>query len=492
MRAWLRAVVSLAGLALALAAPLRAQLFSPGKLAAPHADLEGIRNCTSCHQLRQRGTSNALCLDCHKPLGARVAAGTGFHATVSARNCAECHRDHLGVDHPLVAFDTATFVHDTTGFRLDGAHRALGCRKCHTPDLVSAPDVKAYAGEHHALDRTFLGLPTTCVGCHASDSPHGTQFEKRDCDACHTAGDWKKADRFDHDRATFQLTGRHRTVACASCHPSVPVAGAKPMVRFAGIRSETCSDCHKDPHQGVMTGVCTACHNTDDWHRVAQAGLDGRFDHGRTRYPLTGAHARVKCAVCHNAQAPKPDGIRITWAAGTERTSFPHPTFATCLSCHVDRHEGAFTKAKGGAACGNCHGGEGWIPTTYDIARHNSEARFKLTGAHLAVPCNGCHAGNDPARATVFRISATDCASCHRKDDPHNGQFAGRACDSCHETASFAIQNFDHSRTRYPLDGAHRTVPCVGCHWIETPPGGRPFRRYTGLKTTCRDCHGGT
>lgn len=483
---------TLPGLLLLAAGPLQAQLFSPGKLSAPHASLEGIRNCTSCHELRQRGTSNTLCLDCHKPLSARITSGTGFHATFGARNCAGCHRDHLGLDHALVAFDTAGFAHDTTGFHLEGAHRELGCRKCHTPDLITAPDVRAFKGQHGALGHTFLGLPTTCVGCHRGDSPHGAQFGQRDCDACHAATDWKQADRFDHDRAPFQLTGKHQAVACASCHPSAPVAGARPMVRFIGIRSETCADCHKDPHAGVMTGACTACHTTADWHRVAQAGLDGRFDHGRTKFPLVGAHTQVKCAVCHDARVAKPAEIRITWAEGTEHTSFPRPVYATCTGCHVDHHDGVFTTTKGSAGCGSCHSGDAWIPTSYGIARHNSDAKFKLTGAHLAVPCDACHAGRDPGGPMVFRIARTDCASCHQKDDPHQGQFAGRACDSCHETAAFTIAAFDHARTRYPLDGAHRTVPCAGCHWIETPPGGRPFRRFTPLKTTCRDCHGGT
>src|SRR5512141_2534491 len=110
-------------LLLAVTHPLQAQLFSPGKLATPHAALEGLRNCTSCHELRQRGTSNALCLDCHKPLAARITAGTGLHRTSGTRNCASCHRDHLGVDHRLVALDTASFTHDTTGFTLGGSHQ---------------------------------------------------------------------------------------------------------------------------------------------------------------------------------------------------------------------------------------------------------------------------------------------------------------------------------------------------------------------------------
>ncbi len=47
----------------AIAVPAVAQL-SPGDLARPHAGLEGMANCVSCHELGE-GPSDRLCLDCH-------------------------------------------------------------------------------------------------------------------------------------------------------------------------------------------------------------------------------------------------------------------------------------------------------------------------------------------------------------------------------------------------------------------------------------------
>ena len=47
------------------ASPLHAQLISPGKLSAAHAELEGMRQCTQCHELGQRGASAQRCLGCH-------------------------------------------------------------------------------------------------------------------------------------------------------------------------------------------------------------------------------------------------------------------------------------------------------------------------------------------------------------------------------------------------------------------------------------------
>ena len=489
----MRALALVAALLLGASAPLAAQLFSPGKLARPHADLEGLRNCTQCHELHQRGTSNTRCLDCHRTLATRISAGTGLHATFGARNCAACHRDHLGLDHPLISLDTARFDHDTTGFTLGGSHQDLGCRDCHTPAKIAAADVRAFEGRHGALGRTYLGLPVTCEGCHRADSPHGAQFARRTCDACHGEDDWKGAERFDHDRARFRLTGKHLDLACGACHTSTTRPPAEPRIRYTGIPSASCSACHSDPHRGAMTGACATCHSTTGWHDVAGAGLDGRFDHTRTRYPLTGAHATAACATCHDPRAPRPAAIRITWAAGSERATFGRPTYGTCLACHVDRHRGVFATSPGGAGCDNCHGNERWVPATYDLARHNAAgARFALTGAHLTVPCAGCHTPADSASGPVFRVTHTACAACHARDDPHHGQFAGRACEGCHVTAAFAQVTFDHARTRYPLDGAHARVSCASCHRLETAADGSTFRRYTPLGTACRDCHGGT
>ena len=473
--------------------PLQAQLFSPGKLASAHADLEGLGNCTKCHELRQRGTSNARCLDCHRTLATRIAAGTGLHATYGDRNCAACHRDHLGLDHRLVALDTARFDHDTTGFALGGAHLELGCRDCHRASRITATDVREFEGRHNALGRTYLGLPVTCVGCHRTDSPHGTQFADRGCEACHGDVDWTRAERFDHDRARFRLTGRHLTVECAACHRATPRPRGKALVRYTGIPSGTCTACHTDPHAGAMTGGCPACHTTDGWHEVRGGGLDGKFDHSRTHFPLAGAHTRATCATCHDTRATRPAGIRIVWARGSERAAFGRPTFGNCLACHVDRHEGVFADSASGASCDRCHGGDRWLPATYDLTRHNAAgSRYPLTGAHLTVPCDGCHTPARPGGPPRFRVAHANCTDCHRNDDPHQGQFAGQGCERCHVTRAFTETTFDHATSRYPLDGAHRNVPCASCHRVETTPQGVRFRRFKPLGITCRDCHGGS
>jgi hypothetical protein len=165
---------------------------------------------------------------------------------------------------------------------------------------------------------------------------------------------------------------------------------------------------------------------------------------------------------------------------------------ADCLSCHRDYHERAFEDTPGGTLCENCHSQRKWMPTSYDIERHNRETEFALTGAHLAAPCFRCHENTELGReSSEYRFTSTDCASCHRGDDLHGTQFEADPCTECHDTASFEIAVFDHDATRYPLDGAHRSVACESCHREETA-GDLVFRRYVPLGTECRDCHGET
>ncbi len=485
---------SLIAIAFLPPAPAAAQLISPGKLSAAHADLEGIRNCTQCHELRKAGISPPLCLSCHKLVAARIRADSGFHAStsVAGKNCAECHKEHFGVDFALVRLDTASFDHAATGYRLEGRHAAQPCRACHKPALIADASVRADRTRHDALGRTYLGLPTRCASCHGADSPHGTQFAGQACTACHDVNGWKGAREFNHDRTRFRLTGRHRDVACAKCHVAVRgPGGARPAVQYAGLAAGRCTDCHKDPHDGAMTGACTSCHVTSGWHDVNRSRVEASFDHERTGFALEGRHARITCASCHNARTARGlKGIRIRFKRGTERRSFPSPVAGRCLSCHVDEHDGVFADDDGGGDCAGCHGQSAWLPVQYDVARHNREASFKLVGAHLTVTCDGCH--KPTGEKADFRLKALACADCHQEKNPHGDQFAGRSCDACHNQNSFRITNFDHSTTRFPLDGAHAGAPCRACHKPEKTAGGGTMIRYRPLGTKCEDCHGGS
>lgn len=482
------------------ASPAAGQLISPGKLAAPHAELEGIRNCTKCHQLGRRGVSRDLCLDCHTPLGARLSRDAGFHASLAEPDCASCHKDHFGVEFELVKLDTLAFDHDRTGHVLEGAHAQAGCRTCHTPSAVADPEVRRVKSERGGLDRTFLGLRTGCLDCHGGDDPHAGTFPGQDCTDCHGQVDWAGADGFDHADTPYPLTGRHRQVECTGCHVDLPprAAGGRwgtgVELRFDGLAAGACTDCHAadDPHGGAMAGPCSSCHGTSGWRGVDRSRVESSFDHTTTGFDLIGAHGALACASCHDAAAAgRLDGIALTFDPASRGHAFPRPASDRCMSCHVDRHEGLFDDRPGGPECAECHGVAEWLPADYDLTRHNAEAAFRLEGAHAVVPCVTCH--ETPDGALRFDVGVPDgCTTCHAVDDPHGEQFADRTCDSCHGIDAFAPVTVDHDATRYPLDGAHVDLDCASCHRAEPDGAGGTRIRYRPLGTECRDCHGGT
>ena len=538
------ASVALVAVALILSAgELEAQILSPGKLAEPHAHLEGLRQCTVCHELGQRGISPERCLECHTPLSSRIEAGRGFHASVTGQTCSDCHIEHYGRDFELRRLDTSAFVHADTGYDLEGGHTDAECADCHTSEHIDAPDVVDYKTEHESLDRTYLGVSRFCVTCHETDSPHEGQFEGRSCEDCHDAESWEEAPRFEHRLSAYPLDGRHLQVDCSECH--VPSAG---FVTFAPLEYRSCDSCHQDPHEGGMSGTCVSCHRTDGWREVSRASLEGVFDHSGTAFPLVEAHAAAECEACHTSgRPPIARAIRITYQRGTAGYTFPRPVSDGCAACHVPYHPADQEDALSAEACSDCHSESAWTPTTYRVVRHNDEADFALTGAHTATPCIVCHVqmldrGAEPwahsapqrfvlglARSEcaacheeesphedlfgtqtcdechntdVFEMDDFDhdadgvqrvvetCTTCHAEDDPHQDQFGDRQCGTCHVTTGYAITDFDHDVTAYPLDGAHEPAECSACHSPERAGDGRDFIRYRPLGRECTDCHG--
>jgi hypothetical protein len=525
----MKATVIMSFMLVAAAGHARAQLISPGKLSSAHAELEGMRSCTSCHELRKPGISPTRCLSCHEPLQSRIAAGRGYHARLANDECGECHKEHFGREFDVLRLDTASFDHTRTGYRLEGAHTTTGCRECHTATNIAAADVRAWATRHDAGAKTLLGLPTTCPICHAGDDPHAGQF-RTGCDRCHAVTEWGRAERFDHARASYRLTGQHRQASCSGCHTR-QLTNGRETVRYRGIDALGCASCHEDAHAGAMGATCTSCHDTDGWTRVDRASVANRFDHARTRFPLRGRHAAADCAACHST-ATRTAGIRVRLARSNRSATYPRPAFDSCSACHLDFHEGEFTASAGGVACSGCHTEHGWEPTTFDLERHGRGSRFPLEGAHIATLCTACHGGVTPPERPRFRLADTECTACHREDSPHGerfasrtcaecheaasfqvsrfdharaagescaschladeahaGQFGDRSCETCHATESWRIERFDHARTRFALDGAHVRVACVQCH-KPAVEGGRSVVMYTPLRMECSACHG--
>ncbi|HEX5789304.1 MAG TPA: cytochrome c3 family protein [Woeseiaceae bacterium] len=461
------------------------KLVMPGRVTEGHADFEN--DCGACHDAETDEARPLLCTACHEGIGADRTGGTGFHGRFPAAresDCTACHTEHEGRDADIVGLDGGLFDHAFTDFPLVGAHEALTCSGC------------------HAADASPREAPAECGVCHRADDPHEGQLGGA-CADCHNQADWLVA-VFDHAGTGYALTGGHRDVACGDCHQRNRFDAASrrcvtchavddvhdgsrgdecsschttdgwnatgfdhaTMTGFAladGHAGLECADCHRQPdHKDTFAGGCVACHAGDDVHQ-GRLGTDcagchapdswpaARFDHDTTGFALEGAHAAQNCTACH-------------------KTGVSQAPDAECSSCHVpdDVHDGQLA-----GDCSACHGQADWAdPIRFD----HDLADFPLLGMHAAVACAGCHTDS------TFRGAPTDCADCHRDDDPHAGQL-GEACGACHSSNSWAATAFDHDAvTRFVLDGAHEPLPCTACH-------ADPAADAAAVSPDCGSCH---
>ena len=254
-------------------------------------------DCKDCHKSAMFKEAPKDCYSCHKK--------EDKHEGALGKSCADCHSER---DWKTTA---GRFNHDLTKFQLRNAHAdaKLKCSGCHK-------DLKSYRN-----------TPIDCYSCHKKDDKHEGQQGKQ-CEQCHSDRSWK-VDKFDHNLSRFPLTGRHGAVVCKDCHKN---ALFKDTPR-------DCYSCHKkeDKHKLRFGERCESCHNTRAWSIW-------EFDHTkRAKYPLDGAHKKVKCESCHKQEAPKGKDFA--------------PLGTNCVACHRsdDVHDGQF-----GMRCETCHQTEHW------------------------------------------------------------------------------------------------------------------------------------
>lgn len=304
--------------------------------------------------------------------------------------------------------------------------------------------------------------PNRCMACHeivreqvaTGEGFHGDLG--RECSSCHPDHRGREFDMvhlveedFDHDKTRFPLRGSHEGIACVDCHTDTD--------SWRGL-SEACAECHDDPHNADASGrdlvTCERCHGVVDWDALPLP-VDV-FDHdveAFADYPLEGEHAGVACEECHD-----------DW-------HFVPVESGDCVDCHDDPH-----RADLGEPCSSCHE----TPQSWEVVGFDHDLTgYSLLGEHVKVSCDGCH-GEDRTEP----VAHGQCASCHR--DIHDGQFAPRVCEDCHtvDVADFALRDYDHDQTDYPLRGGHVDVPCEDCH------GDGELAQYAQLPfADCDDCH---
>jgi Cytochrome c7 and related cytochrome c len=451
--------------------PAAAQI-SPGPLARAHQSINGVTNCTTCHEL-STGQPTFKCLDCHTEIAWRVRARKGLHAaynlkTGSSSECVTCHSEHNGEDFVLTKWDLKTFDHQQTGWGLEGKHTGLECKQCHTPERVS----KSERAEINVKDltRTFLGVSPSCTTCH-QDQHNGRLGPN--CLQCHNSIDWKSISvgKFDHSTTRYPLTGLHAEVACQRCH----TPGTDKQPRYVGIAFANCTDCHSDPHRGGFSQTCQSCHSTVGWNKISVPGLNRTFDHSQTEFPLLGKHAEVDCMQCH------------------AKGDFKKPlTFKKCSDCHrPDPHGGQFARRSGGSECSSCHSVDSFKPAKFGLKEH-AETAYPLQGKHATLQCGQCHLPK--GKETLYKMKFQRCTDCHA--DEHAGQFTVaphfNRCENCHTLQKFLPSTFSlrrHNETPFGLSGGHVAVACSDCHQPSRDFTPKPTARYHWQNLACTSCH---
>lgn len=328
---------------------------------------------------------------------------------------------------------------------LHAAHADIGddCGQCHAPFWASErmterclachTQIQGEMGDSSSLHGTLVkGATSTCQSCHTEHAGPSAVLTVMDTSS------------FPHEVTGFALTA-HQTrspgisFTCSDCHTE----------NISRFDESTCAECHKQLNLVFTTAHtlefgknCLACHDGHDRF--------SRFDHTQTAFALTGQHSTAACSACH---------LGARSLADLQKAS------SACQSCHLkdDVHQGNL-----GNQCGVCHSPEAWKPAKFD----HSLGNFPLEGKHVDVECETCHTQG-------YAGTPKDCYSCHQQDDAHEGQY-GAACETCHHPGDWKDATFDHSLSRFPLDGAHVRVECAACHKDNV---------YKGTPAECAACH---
>ena len=329
-------------------------------------------DCAACHEKITRngkpfqrfsGIDHSGCISCHEDV----------HNGRFGTRCGECHT--VESFHIVKTIDK--FDHSRTDFPLEGKHRNVDCKQCHTG---------AYT-DPLSHDR--------CTDCH--EDYHNGQFttgsQMRNCDQCHTVSGFAPSTFGieDHRQADFKLEGAHLATPCFACH----LRDETWTFRNIGTR---CVDCHEDIHNGYIDVAyypekdCENCHRVSRWAEIT-------FEHEKTGFALEGQHAAQPCRACHFEGE--------SGAAGQQFASLNE----SCMQCHTDVHFGQF-RENGNVDCASCHGFSDWSAEKFD----HSKAAFQLDGAHEKVACGECHKPVTDEDQTYIQYKFEDyrCETCHK------------------------------------------------------------------------------
>lgn len=302
-------------------------------------------------------------------------------------DCAQCHNPGGWT----VDFKSISFNHSTTQFPLEGTHKTIDCKACHT-----------------SLD--FQEVESDCISCHTDVHE---QSVGNDCVRCHSTQNWLVFNIPEiHESNGFPLTGSHFSVNCIECHQ-----GESGLI-FHPLGNE-CIECHQVDYASTtnpnhmsagFSEDCTQCHSPNGFGWSA-TGIVHDF------FPLTGGHNIQDCSRCHDVN------------------NFSNIS-SECFSCHSEDYASTTNPNHSNSGfstdCVSCHTtNPGWTPATFD---HDGQFFPIYSGPHRNEwnSCTDCHI--NPSNYSVFT-----CLTCHTAGETSNDHdevsgyvYESNACLQCH------------------------------------------------------------
>jgi len=172
------------------------------KLEGKHLDAK----CTDCHINNVFKGTESSCFACHQK--------DDKHKGKFGQDCGACHK--------AAGWEPATFDHNLSAFKLDGAHTKVECQKCH-------------------INNVFKGTSQVCSSCHNDPAFHLGMFSGTICSQCHNTSAWSPAlYNGPHPGISNDEGGsgvNHGGKGCRSCHTT-------------NLNTATCTQCHDSNSPG--------------------------------------------------------------------------------------------------------------------------------------------------------------------------------------------------------------------------------------------------
>lgn len=272
----------------------------------------------------------------------------------------------------------------------------------------------------------------------------------------------------------------------------------------------------------------------------AQQPAREKFDHLRTGFILTGAHAVTPCDTCHigGQMAGTPKNCDYCHRAGSRIAATVMPvrhiqTTEPCDNCHRSAiswagarfshvavapgtcqtcHNGGTATAKPTghiattSSCDQCHRTMAWVPAGYNHVGvvpgtctncHGVTATGKPTG-HIATTasCDQCHRTTAwiPAGYNHVGVVPGTCATCHgvsATGKPSGHVATTASCDQCHSTNAWLPATYDHTGV---VAGTCNTCHRPGGSGLAEPSNHIPYQIniLNGASMSCDACHTST